>query len=59
LVVLAHLRRRWSLSGRDGFGALSPFGAFMKVKCVFSTTLEAKNFSKLLWMKMEVNGGHW
>jgi hypothetical protein len=24
LVVLAHLRRRWSLSGRDGFGTLSP-----------------------------------
>jgi hypothetical protein len=24
LVMLAHLRRRWSLSGRDGFGALSP-----------------------------------
>jgi hypothetical protein len=24
LVVLAHLRRRWSLSGRDGFGTLPP-----------------------------------
>jgi hypothetical protein len=23
LVVLAYLRRRWSLSGRDGFGTLS------------------------------------
>jgi hypothetical protein len=36
LMMLAHLQRRWSLSGRDGFGALSPsrlassagFGAF-------------------------------
>jgi hypothetical protein len=39
LVVLAHLRRRWSLSGRDGFRTLSPsyracevgFSKFLKV----------------------------
>jgi hypothetical protein len=38
MVMLAHLRRRWSLSDRDGFGALSPshlassvgFGAFRR-----------------------------
>jgi hypothetical protein len=24
MVVLAHLQRRWSLSGREGFGFLSP-----------------------------------
>jgi hypothetical protein len=49
-LVLAHLRRRWSLSGREGFGFLSPssrayevgFDAFVEVKCLFSTVLEAK-----------------
>jgi hypothetical protein len=38
LVVLSHLRRRWSLSGREGFG----FGAFVEVKHLFFTTPEAK-----------------
>jgi hypothetical protein len=33
LVVLAHLRMRWSLSGRDGFGV--GFGDFREVKCIF------------------------
>jgi hypothetical protein len=50
LVMLAHLRRRWSLSGREGFGFLSPsrraceagFNAFVEVKRLFSTTPEAK-----------------
>jgi len=40
------LRRRWSLKGREGFGFLSPscracevgFGAFEKIKCIFSIT---------------------
>jgi hypothetical protein len=36
LVVLAHLRRRWSLSGREGFGV------FEKMKCLFSIALEAR-----------------
>jgi hypothetical protein len=48
--VLAHLRWRWSLSGREGFGFLFPsrqaceagFGAFVKVKRQFSTVPEAK-----------------
>jgi hypothetical protein len=32
LVVLAHLRRRWSLSGRDGFGTSSAgFDEFLEV----------------------------
>jgi hypothetical protein len=67
LVVLAHLRRKWSLSSRGEFGALSPsrraceagFGAFMEVKCIFSTMLETENFSKSSWIEMEANGGHW
>jgi hypothetical protein len=46
LVVLAHLRRQWSLS------------AFVKVKCLFSTTPEAENFSKSSWIETKVNGGH-
>jgi hypothetical protein len=33
LVVLAHLRRRWSLSGKDEFGTLDDF---WEVKCIFS-----------------------
>jgi hypothetical protein len=41
------------LSGRDGFSA------FVEVKCIFSTTPEAENFSKSLWIETEVNGGHW
>jgi hypothetical protein len=67
LMVLAYLRRRWSLSGRDGFGALSPsrltssagFGAFMEVKCIFLTTPKAENFSKSSWIETKANGGHW
>jgi hypothetical protein len=31
----------------------------VEVKCIFSTTLEAKIFSKSSWIEMEVNGGHW
>jgi ribosomal protein L32 len=31
-LVLAHLRRRWSLRGREGFGVLE------KMKCLFSFT---------------------
>jgi hypothetical protein len=38
LVVLAHLRRRWSLRGREGFG----FSAFQEMKCLFSTAPDAK-----------------
>jgi hypothetical protein len=35
------------LSGREGFGVLSAgFGAFIYMKHLFSTTLEAENFSK-------------
>jgi hypothetical protein len=50
LVMLAYLRRRWCLSGREGFGFLSPshlassagFGAFVEVKRLFSTAPDAK-----------------
>jgi hypothetical protein len=50
LVVLAHLRRRRSLRGREGFGFLSPtclassvgFGAFVEVKRLFFTILGVK-----------------
>jgi hypothetical protein len=46
--MLAHLRRQWSLSGREGFGVLSPscraceFNAFQEMKCLFSTTPDMK-----------------
>jgi hypothetical protein len=60
LVVLAHLPRRWSLSGREGFGFLSPshraceagFDVFWEVKCLFSTAPEVGK-------ETEVNGGHY
>jgi hypothetical protein len=48
--VLAHLQRRWSLSGREGFGVpLSPsrraceagFDAFVEMKRLFSIEPEA------------------
>jgi hypothetical protein len=50
LVVLAHLQRRWSLSGREGFGFLSPsrracearFSIFREMKRLFSTAPDAK-----------------
>jgi hypothetical protein len=32
---------------------------FMEVKCIFSTTPEAKIFSKESWIETEANGGHW
>jgi hypothetical protein len=59
LLVLAHLRRRWSLSSREGFGFLSPsrqackagFGAFVEVKRLFSTVPKVRE-------EMEANGGH-
>jgi hypothetical protein len=63
-VVLAHLRRRWSLSGRDGFGVLSTKLArqdsepFMEVKCTFSTTPVAEIFSKSSWIETEAKGSH-
>jgi hypothetical protein len=46
LVVLAHLRRRWSLSGRDRFGTLSPScraceAGFGKILEVFFTIFSA------------------
>jgi hypothetical protein len=50
LVMLAHLQRRWSLSGREGFGFLSPshracevrFSAFLEMKRLFSTAPDVK-----------------
>jgi hypothetical protein len=50
MVVLAQLRRRWSLSGREGFGFLSP-SLFGEVKCLFSTVPEVGK-------ETEANGGH-
>jgi hypothetical protein len=35
LLVLAHLRRQWSLSGRDGFMTLSDSGVFVEMKHLF------------------------
>jgi hypothetical protein len=59
LVMLAHLRRRWSLSGREGFGFLSPsrraceagLSTFWEMKRHFSTTPEVRK-------ETEANGGH-
>jgi hypothetical protein len=50
MVVLAHLQRRWSLSGREGFGILSPshracevgFDTFMGMKRLFSFAPKAR-----------------
>jgi hypothetical protein len=59
LVVLARLRRRWSLSGREDLGSSLPpaefarrdSGVFEELKRLFSTTPE---FGK----ETEANGGH-
>jgi hypothetical protein len=56
--MLAHLRRWWSLSGREGFGFLSPsrraceagFSTFQEMKCLF--------FHYAGREETEVNGGH-
>jgi hypothetical protein len=58
-VVLAHLQRRWSLSGREGLGSSLPpaelarrnSGVFEELKRLFSTTPEVGK-------EMEANGGH-
>jgi hypothetical protein len=31
----------------------------MEIKHLFSTMPEVENFSKLSWIEMEANGGHW
>jgi hypothetical protein len=47
-MVLAHLRRRWSLSGGEGFGVFSPSqaqrdsGVLEEMKCLFSIAPEAR-----------------
>jgi hypothetical protein len=59
LVVLAHLRRRWSLSGREGLGSSLPpaelarrdSALFGEVNCLFSTAPEVGK-------ETEMNGGH-
>jgi hypothetical protein len=59
MVVLAHLRRRRSLNGREGLGlSLPPIelarqdsGVFEKLKRLFSTTPEVGK-------ETEANGGH-
>jgi hypothetical protein len=45
LVVLAHLRRRWSLSGKDGVGTLSAgfgifFGSVLHCFCALDAAFE-------------------
>jgi hypothetical protein len=58
-MVLARLRRRWSLSGREGLGSSLPpvelarrdSGVFEELKRLFSTTPEVRK-------ETEVNGGH-
>jgi hypothetical protein len=59
LLVLAHLRRWWSLSGREGLGSSLPpaelarwdLGVFEELKRLFSTTPE-------FGIETEANGGH-
>jgi hypothetical protein len=59
LVVLARLRRQWSLSGREALGSSLPpaelarrdSGVFKKLKRLFFTTLEVRK-------ETEANGGH-
>jgi hypothetical protein len=59
LVVLARLRRRWSLSGREGFGSSLPpaelvrrdSAIFEELKRLFSTTPKVGK-------ETEANGGH-
>jgi hypothetical protein len=59
LVVLARLRRRWSLSSREGLGSSLPLaelarrdsGIFEELKRLFSTTPEVGK-------ETEANGGH-
>jgi hypothetical protein len=34
-------------------------GVFEDLKCLFSTTPEAENFSKSSWIETAANGGHW
>jgi hypothetical protein len=58
-VVLAHLQKRWSLSGREGLGSSLPpaelarqdSGVFEELKRLFSTT------PKII-KETEANGGH-
>jgi hypothetical protein len=58
-VVLAHLQRQWSLSGREGLGSSLPpaelarrdSGVFEELKRLFSTTPEVRK-------ETEANGGH-
>jgi hypothetical protein len=58
-VVLARLRRQWSLSGREGLGSSLPpaelarwdSGVFEELKRLFSTTPEVGK-------ETEANGGH-
>jgi hypothetical protein len=59
LVVLAHLRWRWILSGREGLGSSLPSAelarrdsdVFEELKQLFSTTPEVRE-------ETEANGGH-
>jgi hypothetical protein len=59
LVVLARLRKQWSLSGREGLGSSLPpaelarrdSGIFEELKQLFSTTSEVRK-------ETEANGGH-
>jgi hypothetical protein len=51
-VVLARLRKRWSLSGREGLGSsLQDSGVFEELKRLFSTMSEVGK-------ETEANGGH-
>jgi hypothetical protein len=57
LVVLAHLRWRWSLSGREGLGSSLPpaelarrdSAVFEELKCLFSFTPMSRFVGDVTW----------
>jgi hypothetical protein len=67
LGVLAHLRRRWSWSDRDGFGTLSPscgacstgFGEFWKVLFTVFSASDAGFGSTRRWPQRPVSCAAW
>jgi hypothetical protein len=43
---------------KRGVACEAGFGAFMEVKCIFSTTPVAEIFSKSSWIETEANESH-
>jgi hypothetical protein len=66
MVVLAHLQRRGSLSGREGFGVLSPsrracevrFDALVGMKRLFSFAPEARKGGEVAGVFLASDAGY-